>query len=129
MILICKKNIEIKMCDNFFNRLIGLMLKKNINYGLCFKRCNSIHTFFMRENIDVILCDKNNTILYFYHDLDKNRVILPKKDVSKVFELPVGYFHFKVKDKDSLYTTIYNEIKELYNDYDINITLDIDISD
>ncbi|MCR5224328.1 MAG: cation diffusion facilitator family transporter [Bacilli bacterium] len=36
---------------------------------------------------------------------------------------------FKVKDKESLYITIYNELKELFNNYDINITLDIDISD
>ena len=75
------------------------MCKKNINYALLFNHCNSIHTFFMKENIDVILCDKDNNILYYYNNLSRNKVILPKKNVSKVYELPVNYFDIKVKDK------------------------------
>ena len=75
------------------------MCKKNINYALHFNHCNSIHTFFMKENIDVILCDKDNNILYYYNNLSRNKVILPKKNVSKVYELPVNYFDIKVKDK------------------------------
>ena len=56
------KEFDIKVCNNFKDRLLGLMFKKNFNYGLCFPRCNSIHTFFMRQNIDVFMADKNNMI-------------------------------------------------------------------
>lgn len=93
------KVIQMIECKSFISRFKGFMFQRNISHCLYFNHCNSIHTFFMKEKIDVILCDKNNTILYFYHNLDKNHVILPKKNVSKVFELPVGYFQFKVKDK------------------------------
>ena len=88
-----------KECKNFFNRLKGFMLKKNINTCLYFNHCNSIHTFFMKENIDVLLCDKNNTILYYYKNLKPNKIILPKKGVTKIFELPTNYFNFKEKEK------------------------------
>ena len=75
------------------------MMKKNINYALLFKRCNSIHTFFMISNIDVILCNDDNIILYYYKDLSPNKVILPKKGVTRIYELPVNYFDIKIHDK------------------------------
>ena len=75
------------------------MGKKNINKALLFNKCNSIHTFFMKENIDVILCNNNNEILYYYQNLPPNRIILPKKNVTKVFELPVNYFNIKINDR------------------------------
>ncbi len=93
------RDIELIECINFYSRFMGFMGKKNINYALFFNHCNSIHTFFMKENIDVILCDKDNNILYYYNNLSRNKVILPKKNVSKVYELPVNYFDIKVKDK------------------------------
>jgi cation diffusion facilitator family transporter len=36
---------------------------------------------------------------------------------------------FKVKDKETLYKDIVNDIKKIYKGYTVNITLDIDISD
>ena len=75
------------------------MFKKNINCSLLFDRCNSIHTFFMKENIDVIMCDSDNKVLYYYHDLKKNKVILPKHGVRRVFETPSGYFDIKVGER------------------------------
>ena len=53
----------------------------------------------MKSNIDVIMCDKNNIILYYYNNLSKNKVILPKKDVYKTIELPVNYFDIKINEK------------------------------
>ena len=94
------KEIELIECKSFHRRFIGFMFKKNITYALLFDRCNSIHTFFMKENIDVIMCDKDNYILYFYSDLPKNRIILPKKGVRKVYETPSGYFDINMKTKD-----------------------------
>ena len=93
------KSIELKNCKSFYSRLVGFMFKKNINTALLFDKCDSIHTFFMKENIDVIMCDKDNTILYFYRDLPKNRIIWPKKRVRKVFETPSGYFDIEIGKK------------------------------
>lgn len=93
------KNIELYECKRFFDRLKGFMFTKNIDRALLFDRCNSIHTFFMKENIDVIMCDNDNKILFFYKDLPKNRVILPKRGVSKVFETPSGYFDININER------------------------------
>ena len=93
------KNIKVINCTSFYSRLKGFMFKKNIDYSLLFNKCNSIHTFFMKENIDVILCDKNNNILYYYSNFPKNKIILPKKGVSKVIETPSNYFDIKINDK------------------------------
>ena len=93
------KNIDIIDCNTFFSILIGFMFKKNITNALLFNKCNSIHTFFMKENIDVIMCDSENNILFFYKDLPKNKVILPKKGVTKVFETPNGYFDIEIGKK------------------------------
>ena len=96
------KEIEVKECKTFISRFLGFMGKKNINTCLYFNHCNSIHTFFMKENIDVIFCDKSNTILYYYKDLSPNKVILPKKNVTKVYELPTNYYNFKISKKIEL---------------------------
>ena len=94
-----KLDINIKFCNKFYDRLLGLMFKKNINYGLCFPRCNSIHTFFMLENIDVVMTDKNYKILYIYKNLKPNKIILPKKNVHYTFELPANKFNLNVNEK------------------------------
>ena len=94
-----KKLIEGKECNTFWTRLKGFMFQKDIKTFLYFNHCNSIHTFFMKENIDVILCNKDNIILYYYKNLKPNKIILPKKEVTKVYELPTNYFNFKVKEK------------------------------
>lgn len=95
------KNKEINLinCKTFFKRLKGFMFQKNINTALLFEHCNSIHTFFMYKNIDVIMCDKNNKIIFYYKNLNKNKVILPKKGVSKTIETPANYFNIKINDK------------------------------
>jgi len=98
-LVINEKEINLTECKSFFSRLKGFMFKKNINNALLFNNCNSIHTFFMKENIDVILCDKNNTILYYYKNLSPNHIILPKKNVTKVFELPTNYFNIKTNER------------------------------
>ena len=93
------KELNLKECKSFSSRLLGFMFKKSINSALLFNRCNSIHTFFMKENIDVIMCDKDNTILFFYKDLPKNKIIWPKKGVRKVYETPSGYFDIEIGKK------------------------------
>ena len=43
-----KNKYPIKIANNFYTRLKGLMGKKNINYGLLIPKCNSIYTYFMK---------------------------------------------------------------------------------
>ena len=93
------KELEGKECKTFKTRLKGFMFQKNIKTFLYFNHCNSIHTFFMKENIDVLLCNKENKILYLYKNLSPNKMILPKKNVTKVYELPTNYFNFKINEK------------------------------
>ena len=92
------KEINLINCKSFFSRFKGFMMCKNINKALLFDKCNSIHTFFMLRNIDVVLCDNNNKILYYFNNLKPNRVILPKKGVTRVYELPVNYFDILLND-------------------------------
>lgn len=94
-----KKSIKLIECKSFFSRLKGFMFEKNIDKALLFDRCNSIHTFFMKENIDVIMCDKNNTILFYFNNLPKSKIIWPKKGVKKVFETPSNYFNVEIGKK------------------------------
>lgn len=93
------KEIELKECKSFYSRLMGFMFKRNIDSALLFDRCDSIHTFFMKENIDVIMCDRDNNVLFFYSDLPKNRIIWPKKGVTRVYETPSGYFDIEIGKK------------------------------
>ena len=92
------KEIELIACTTFYTRLKGFMFEDKIDKALIFNKCNSIHTFFMKRNIDVIMCNKDNKILYYYHNLGKNKIILPKKNVYKTIELPVDYFNIVVGD-------------------------------
>ena len=56
--------IKIKIADNYFKRLIGLMFKKDIDYGLLIilKYGSSIHTCFMRFTIDIYFLDENKIV-------------------------------------------------------------------
>ena len=94
-----EKEIDLIECKSFYSRLKGFMFTKDINKSLLFDKCNSVHTFFMKENIDVIMCDINNTILYYYRDLNKNRIIFPKKGIRKVFETPSKFFDIELGKK------------------------------
>ena len=98
-IVINEKKIDIKNCQNFKNRLLGLMFKKEkIDYCLCFPKCNSIHTFFMKQKIDVIMTDKNNKILYIFKSLSPWKIILPKKNVYYTYEFSNNIANYKIGD-------------------------------
>ena len=94
-----KISIEVKYCNNFFNRFKGFMFTKKINKCLCFPKCNSIHTIFMLKPIDVIMTDKNYKILYILKNVKPYKIILPKKNVYYTFELPINKFKFKTNEK------------------------------
>lgn len=76
-----------------------MLKKKIIDYGLMFDKCSSIHTFFMLQPIDVILLDKDNNIIKTYESLKPNRIILPKRKVKKVLELPINTIKYLDNNK------------------------------
>lgn len=90
------KEFNIKKYNNFFAKLIGFMFKKEANYGIYFKNCNSVHTFFCYMNLDIYLLDKNNNIIYTYKNVSKNRIILPKKNIKHIIEIPSN-LHINMK--------------------------------
>lgn len=83
-----KQKIPVKFCNHFINKGIGFMFQKKKNYALYFKNCNSIHTFFCFFPIDVYLLDSHNQILYSYYHVGSNKIILPKKKVKNILEVP-----------------------------------------
>ena len=91
------KKFTLYDCVSFYERFKGLMFTKNFDYCLRFSKCNSIHTFFMLENIDVVMTDINNNVLYIYNNVKPWRVILPKKNVYHIYELPGGSIGNTVK--------------------------------
>ena len=66
--------------------------------------------------------------LVFSHKeiLQMHGFYLDEKEKIISFDIIIS---FKEKDKDAIYQVIYDEVKNKYNDYEIDITLDMDISD
>lgn len=89
-ILSNNNEINIKICNNCLNKLLGLMFKKKTNYGILLKNCNSIHTFFCFINLDVIMLDKDFNIIKIYKNISKNKIVLPIKGVKHILEIPNG---------------------------------------
>ncbi len=87
-LIIDNKEQNFYVCNSFKSRFFGLMGKVNIKDIYIFPKCNSIHTFFMKENIDVVMLDKSGNVLKVYNNLQPWKVILPKKNVYFVIELP-----------------------------------------
>lgn len=91
--------INVRLCSNFKDRLLGLMLKKEkINYCVCFPKCNSIHTFFMKQKIDVFMTDKNNKVIYIKKDLKPWKIILPKRNVYYTYEFGSKLVDYNIGD-------------------------------
>ena len=96
-ILINKKKYNLIECNDFYSRFKGLMFVKDFDYCIMFKKCNSIHTFFMSTCIDVVMTDKDDNVLYIFKSVKPWRVILPKKNVYSVYELPAGTINKNIK--------------------------------
>ena len=96
-ITIGKKKYNLIDCVDFYSRFKGLMFTKDFDYCMRFSKCNSIHTFFMYTNIDVVMTDKDDNVLFIFKDVKPYRVILPKKGVYSVYELPSGSIKKDIK--------------------------------
>ena len=84
--------IKIKIADDYFKRLIGLMFKRDIDYGLLivFKYGSAIHTCFMFFTIDAYFLDENRIVIEkvtlkpwkFYRPSKKAKYVLEVKEKS-----------------------------------------------
>jgi hypothetical protein len=95
-VIIGDKKFQLVDCISFFSRFKGLMFTRNIDHCMRFSRCNSIHTFFMFECIDVVMTDKDNNVLYIFKNVKPFRVILPRRGVYNVYELPCNSINEKI---------------------------------
>lgn len=95
-LILKNKEIILKECVKFKDKLLGFMFKKNINYALRFK-CKSIHTFFMKENIDIIVTDKNNKVINVYNNFKRNKILINLKSYY-IYELPKNSNTYKIGD-------------------------------
>ena len=76
----------------------------------------------------VIKTKKEITKIVFSHKgiLQMHGFYLDEEDKSISFDIIID---FKIKNREEVYKEIYEEIQNKYKDYNINITLDIDVSD
>ena len=78
------------------------------------------------EHIIKVREDIKNIV--FSHDgiLQMHGFYLDEKEKCISFDIIID---FNIKEREELFKHIYEEVQEKYNDYKINITLDVDISD
>lgn len=82
--------LNIKLCQTFFSRFIGMIgKKKKFKYGFYFPNCSSIHTFFMKQPIDVIFVNKNNQVISIHYHV-KPWKIVHNKYAFACYEFSVG---------------------------------------
>ena len=82
---------SIKVADNFFTRLVGLLATKRLRpgEGLMITPCSSIHTLGMRFPIDVLFVDASHNVLKVIEGIAPGRLAAAAK-AAYVIELPQG---------------------------------------
>lgn len=96
--IIKNKNIplaqEVKIADNFFDRLVGLMFKENmVGFDALLitdSRPVSIHTCFMRYQMDLIILSSTNKIIKIVRNMKPWRFTKIYFTASKALELKGG---------------------------------------
>lgn len=102
------KEIEtIKIADNFFTRLKGLMGKTEAQIkdmgGLLIKPCGQIHTFGMKASIDVIYVDKKYKIVQMNKKIKPRKCCRRVKGAYAVIELPPGFIsEHSIRQEDDI---------------------------
>lgn len=83
---------NIKLADNFFTRLKGLMFTKELlpQEGLIINPCNSIHMCFMNYPLDILFIDKDSNICAMLENIKPWRISKIYFDAEYVIELPTG---------------------------------------
>ena len=95
-----KKITDIRIADDFFSRLMGLMFQENAKVPLLFeipqkvnsRKRSSIHSLFMRFDIVLVFIDKNN-LVYEIADLAPWNYYVPEKSAKYIVEFDKKEFN------------------------------------
>ena len=81
---------EIKFCDTFLTKFLGLMFRKKQKLHFKFKKDvkHSIHTFFVFFPIDITFLDKNNKVIEVRKNLKPFSIYFPKNKYNSFVESP-----------------------------------------
>lgn len=96
--VICK---DLKICESFIDRNLGLLRKSNPR-NLMFKTRFGIHTFFLKEAIDVVILDKDLKIVKLKPTLKPFSLFFWNPKYDQIIELKAGtsnLFKFKIGTK------------------------------
>jgi uncharacterized membrane protein (UPF0127 family) len=87
--MICEK---VKLADNMFTRLLGLMFSKDLpaGEGLLIRPCNSIHTFFMNYSLDIVFLDKDFSVVKVIYNMRPWRMSWMYFKANQVLEMKAG---------------------------------------
>ena len=104
-----KKITDIKIADDFFSRLMGLMFRGNAKLPLLFeipqkinsRKRSSIHSFFMRFDIVLVFIDEENSV-YEIADLAPWNYYVPKKSAKYIVEFDKKEFNKCLKIGDEI---------------------------
>lgn len=92
---------DIKLADNMFSRVKGLMFDEKIKGdGLLIRPCNSIHTFFMKFNIDVIFLNKDLKIVKIIRNMPPWRMSKIYWNAWQVLEFQGGRLSEEIVEGD-----------------------------
>ncbi len=71
--------LNIKICDNFFTRLVGALRRGYVRRGeaYLFPGCSWPHTWFMRRAISILFYDQEGKIVEFYPSVPPFRFLKP----------------------------------------------------
>ena len=83
---------NIKIADNFFKRLVGLLNRDKLDSdeGLLLKKCNQIHTIGMKFNIDALFLNEEGEIVYIEKNMEAGKISKYVKNACQVLELIAG---------------------------------------
>lgn len=93
---------QLKVAENWKDKLLGLILKSNPRYML-FKTRLGIHTFGLNAPIDVVVLDKAGRVVKEKMSLNPYHFFFWNPKFNKVLELPEGTItKFKISKGDLL---------------------------
>lgn len=84
---------NIKICNTFMTRLVGLMGRKSLDgdEGIYLDPCNQIHMFFMKFAIDVVFVDRDLRVVHITGAIKPWRISGYYSKARAAFELPAGF--------------------------------------
>jgi uncharacterized membrane protein (UPF0127 family) len=104
-----KKITDIRIADDFFSRLMGLMFREDAKVPLLFeipqkvnsRKRSSIHSLFMRFDIVLVFIDGNN-LVYEIADLAPWNYYVPEKSAKYIVEFDKKEFNNCLKIGDEI---------------------------